>query len=98
MSLVAISDDEQIDAWQALGIDIAKVGCPHCDSAFLVLIPPDGINPSGDPMDCDECGAVFVIDGRGGPDGRELCSRALTDHEVLRTAYERWTRTFRGGA
>jgi hypothetical protein len=76
--VVALSHDEQLDVYADMGLDMVKVGCPHCDAVHTSEVP-DGLNPVGLILECFDCHKALTVVER---DGRELHVRALTDDEI----------------
>jgi hypothetical protein len=37
--VVALSHDEQLDVYADMGLDMVKVGCPHCDAVHATEVP-----------------------------------------------------------
>jgi hypothetical protein len=96
--VVALSHDEQLDVYADMGLDMVKVGCPHCDAVHTAEVP-DGLNPVGLILECFDCHKALTVVER---DGRELLTRALTDDEVAamaaRVVAESRARAFGGWA
>jgi hypothetical protein len=76
--VVALSHDEQLDVYADMGLDMVKVGCPHCDAVHAAEVP-DGLNPVGLVLECFDCHKPIVVVDRT---ERELHVRALTDAEI----------------
>lgn len=83
--VVALSHDEQLDVYADMGLDMVKVGCPHCDAVHAAEVP-DGLEPVGLVLECFDCHKALAVVER---DGRELLTRALTDDEVAAIAAQR---------
>jgi hypothetical protein len=80
-----LTHDQQIEVYRDMGIDMVRVGCPHCDDVTITRVPDEFGEADLDRLvlSCFECHQPFVTDGR---DGHDLRTRALTDveHAVLR--------------
>jgi hypothetical protein len=83
-----LTHDQQIEVYRDMGIDMVRVGCPHCDDVTITQVPDEFDEADLDRLvlSCFECHQPFVTDGR---DGHDLRTRALTDveHAALRRQF-----------